>query len=117
MDGKVTFGPHEPKGPTLAEIAKHKKERRRRAKSDIAAKLMNSTENNDKSKDTKALSEKEIMELKHRIRKDLEQCPSYAEKIYPQEHLNKYAKIYAEAAISMKESFQEANKLQENYNA
>ena len=55
--------------------------------------------------------------IKHRIRKDLEQCPSYAEKIYPQEHLNKYAKIYAEAAISMKESFQEANKLQENYNA
>ena len=55
--------------------------------------------------------------IKHRIRKDLEQYPFHAEMIYPQEHLDKYAKIYAEAAISMKESFEEANKLQENYNA
>ncbi len=53
--------------------------------------------------------------IQHRLRQDTERFPSTPPEPYPQEHLDKYAKIYAKASVALKECFKEANKLQKNY--
>ena len=53
--------------------------------------------------------------IQHRIGKRIEKYPFHAERIYPQEHLDKYAEIYAKAAVVLQECFEEAEELQKNY--
>ena len=53
--------------------------------------------------------------IQHRIGKRLEKYPLHADRIYPQEHLDKYAEIYAKAAVVLQECFEEAEELEKNY--